>query len=58
VSEQTDQDPRIIGHPFRPLVTNAGVWPDICGYRGGDFPCGFSRAEHADQGEVTPIETP
>jgi hypothetical protein len=45
------QDPRvldlIIGHPFQ----STGQWDDVCEHDDGHgWLCGYSRAEHADQG--------
>ena len=39
--------PLVTDHPFQ-QATWQDAWPDLCGYRGepGDWPCGFSEAEH------------
>jgi hypothetical protein len=52
----TDLD-LIVDHPFE-----VSPWPDVCGYGGGPDNwiqmCGYSRAEHADQGEeVSAMDT-
>jgi hypothetical protein len=50
VTEQpTDQD-LIVGHPFQ----GTGQWGDVCEHDDGrGWLCGYSRAEHADQGKVS-----
>jgi hypothetical protein len=50
--QPTDVD-LITDHPFRDLATRADLFPDICGHEVDGLPCGFSRAEHTDQGEET-----
>jgi hypothetical protein len=54
VAEATGDQDQIRDHPFQPMPG----WPDLCGYRGepGDWQCGYSRAEHADQGKEPPNE--
>jgi hypothetical protein len=52
-----EQADRIGDHPFTPAAFT-DAWPDLCGYMVDGWPCGYSRAEHVDQGEVTPTETP
>jgi hypothetical protein len=52
---ETDQDPWITGHPFT-SATFRDAWPGICGHEVDGLPCGYSREEHADQGEVAPAD--
>lgn len=48
-----DLEPRIIDHPFTP-ATFRDAWPGICGHEVNGLPCGYSQAEHADQGDASP----
>lgn len=47
--EPTDMD-LIVDHPFTP-ATWKDAFPGVCGYMVDGWPCGFSKAEHADQGD-------
>jgi hypothetical protein len=40
----------IVGHPFQ----GTGQWGDVCEHESGGWICGYSRAEHADQGKEAP----
>jgi hypothetical protein len=59
--QPTDQEPKIIDHPFTAALFKDS-WPGICGHEVDGLPCGYGEAEHARlEGateEVTPNETP